>query len=220
MLRVLIGCLLLSLSSCVPDPPRVQLLEDCSADSTIAQLVASNWLAQPAIWRLRQGALLEIGRQRVPMEGFLRLDVTRQEARLLAMNEMGIVLFDLQVTPRSQTLMRAIPQLQEISGLAQGVAQSLRRIFLESRPQVDDHLENYGSYQHLWREIDGAHLGFVFDCLGDLRETRHVAETGDWRVIYNQYQPFGSYRIPGEMIMHDRQHNVTLSLWLREVKQE
>lgn len=220
MLRVLVVCLLLSLSGCVPESPEVQLLKDCRADSTVAQLVANNWLAQPSVWRLRQGALLEISRQQVPMEGFLRLDVKRQEARLLAMNEMGIVLFDLQVTPWNQTLMRAVPQVQEVGGLAQGVAQSLRHIFLESRPQADDHLDNYGSYQRLRRDIDGSPLEFVFDCLGDLRETRHVAEKGDWRVLYNQYQPFGRYRIPGEMIMHDRQHNVKLSLWLSEVKQE
>ena len=220
MLRVIVLCIFLALSACVPATPPLQLPENCRAEFTPSQLVANHWLLQPTTWRIRQSALLEIGRKKIPMEGFLRLDLKRQEARLLAMNEMGVVLFDLQVTADDQQLQRILPQLQQVNGLAEGVAQSLRRIFLVPQPHSDDRLENHGNSQRLWQILPDGGLGYVFDCLGDLRETRLLAENGDWRIVYNQYQTFGMTRVPEQIVMNNYRHSVKLSLWLREVKQE
>ena len=220
MVRVIVLCIFLALSACVSAKPPLQLPENCRAEFVPSQLVASHWLLQPTIWRMRQSALLEIGRKKIPMEGFLRLDLKRQEAHLLAMNEMGIVLFDLQITADGQQLQRVLPQLQQVNGLAQGVAQSLRQIFLAPQPRATDQLENRGNSLRLWRTLPEGSLGFVFDCLGDLRESRQLAETGNWRVAYNQYQSFGMSRVPEQIIMNDYLHSVKLSLWLHEVTQE
>jgi len=220
MLRVFVLCIFLALSACVPAIPPLQLPENCQAEFIPSQLIANHWLQQPTTWRIRQSALLEIGRKKIPMEGFLRLDLKRHEARLLAMNEMGVVLFDLQVTADGHQLQRVLPQLQQVDGLAEGVAQSLRQIFLVPQPQTEDRLENRSSSQRLWRILPEGTIGFVFDCFGDLRETRKLAESGDWRVVYNQYQAFESSRVPEQIIMNNYRHSVKLSLWLREVKEE
>ena len=220
MLRFCFLLLFLSLTSCVPATPPQQLPDNCRADAEPAQLLAENWLNQSGIWRLRQVTLLEVGRKKIPLEGFLRLDLVRGEARLVAMNEMGLVLFDLLVTEKDQQLKRAIPQLQNINGLAVGVAQSLRQIFLLPQPQVDDRLENRDHTQRLWRGLPGGNLGFVYDCHGDLRTTRFEADAGHWRVAYDDYRQFGESRLPEQIIMNDYRHGVKLSLWIREVKQE
>lgn len=219
-MRVCLLLLLLGLASCVPATPPQQLPDNCQADAAAIQLLAGNWLNQPEIWRFRQVTLLEVGRKKIPLEGFLRLDLVRKEARLVAMNEMGVVLFDLLVTENDQHLHRAIPQLQQIAGFATGVAQSLRQIFLQPQPKADDHMENRGNIQRLWRILPGGSLGFVYDCRGELRETRLVADTGDWRIAYDQYKQFGESRLPEQIIMNDYRHGIKLSLWIREVKQE
>jgi hypothetical protein len=218
----ILGCLglLLALSACAPAVPELRLPEDCRAEFSTAELVAGDWLRQPDVWRLRQGALLEIGRRTMPLEGFLRLDLPRQQARLLAMNELGVVLFELQVSAEGQELQRAIPQLQRVQGLPQGVAQSLRKIFFQPRPGTDDRLENRANSQRLWRPLADGELGFVFDCRGDLRETRLQAKAADWRVVYDRYQWYGDRRLPGRIVLDDFQQRIKLSLWLHEGKQE
>ncbi len=220
MLRIGTLLLLLVLTGCVSTTPPQQLPENCSADATLEHLLAGNWLNQGDIWRLRQLTLLEIGPKKVPLEGFLRLDTATGQARLVAMNEMGVVLFDLLVTRDSQQLKRAIPQLQKIKGLDVGVAQSLRQIFLQPRPAEHDHLENLGDRQKLWRSIAGGYLRFIYDCRGDLRTVSSAGDSGEWRVVYDDYQPFSGRRLPQKIVLNDYRHGVKLSLWISEVKRE
>jgi len=209
-----------ALTACAPSTPPLELSTDCRAEATVEQLLARNWLQQPGVWRLRQSALLELGPQKIPLEGFLRLDLDNREAHLLAMNEMGLVLFELQVSETGQQLNRAIPQLQQVKGFAQGIGQSLRQIFFQPRPDASDQLQGQGNSQRLWRSLPGGEIGFVFDCRMDLRQTRQVADNGDWRVGYDQYRVFGSASLPEQIILNDYRHRVKLSLWIREVKQE
>lgn len=220
MIRLLAAILLLGLVACVPATTQQQLPTNCQADATQVELLAENWLQQPGIWRLRQSALLELGPKKLPMEGFLRLDLQKREARLLAMNDMGLVLFDLLISENEQQLKHAIPQLQQIKGFAQGVAQSMRQIFLTPTPKSTDLLQNRGNSQRLWRPLPGGSLGFVFDCQSELRETRQVSDSDDWRVAYDLYQTFGSARLPERIVLNDYRHNLKLSLWMREVKLE
>jgi outer membrane biogenesis lipoprotein LolB len=220
MLRICLFFLLLVLAGCTPTTPPQQLPKDCSATAPVEQLLGSSWLTQGDVWRLRQLTLLEIGPKKIPLEGFLRLDTANKQARLVAMNEMGVVLFDLLVTEDGQQLERAIPQLQQVKGLAAEVAQSLRQIFLQPRPAKSDRLENLGSIQKLWRSLPGGYLRFIYDCRSDLRTVRFSGDSGDWRVVYNDYQAFAERRLPVEIVMNDYRHGVKLSLWIREVKGE
>jgi hypothetical protein len=212
--------LLLSLAACVPGTPPQQLPDNCLAEASPAQLVTANWLNQPQVWRLRQVTLLEAGGQKFPLEGFLRLDLIRGEARLVAMNEVGLVLFDLLVTRTEQHLQRAVPQLRQINGFAAGVAQSLRQIFLHPLPQIDDQLENKENIQWLRRMLPDGTLDFRYDCRGDLRTVRLQTEDGDWRVAYDHYRQLDGSRVPEQIIMNDYHQRLKLSLWIREARQE
>lgn len=220
MLRIGVFLWLLSLVACVPGTPSQHLPDNCLAEASPGQLVLTNWLNQPQIWRLRQVTLLEAGGRKFPLEGFLRLDLTRGEARLVAMNEVGLVLFDLQVSKTDQHLQRALPQLQQIDGFAAGVARSLRQMFLHPSPRVDDQLENEGNIQQLRRLLPDGSLDFRYDCRGDLRTVRLVAEHGDWRVAYDHYRQLDGSRLPEQIIMNDYQQRLKLSLWIREAKRE
>ncbi|WP_020677817.1 lipoprotein insertase outer membrane protein LolB [Geopsychrobacter electrodiphilus] len=219
-MRILSICLLLALGACGPTLSTLQLPENCRAAQSRSQLIAGNWRQQPHIWRLRQAALLEIGSKKIPLEGFLRLDLRHKEARLLALNEMGLVLFDLQVTEQGEVLHRAIPQIREHKAVARGVAQSLRRIFLQPLPEANDLLQTQGNSQGLRRSLSDGQLEFIFDCSGDLRETRQQAKSGEWQVIYNDYRDYAGARLPEEILFNDETHRVKLSLWQKEVKQE
>jgi hypothetical protein len=220
MLRRVILLLLLSLAACAPVTPLQQLPDNCLAEASSAQLVTTNWLNQQQVWRLRQVTLLEAGGQKFPLEGFLRLDLIRGEARLVAMNEVGLVLFDLLVTRTEQHLQRAVPQLRQVNGFAAGVAQSLRQIFLHPPPRADDQLENRGNIQRLRRLLPDGTLDFRYDCRGDLRTVRLQTEDGDWRVAYDHYRQLDGGRVPEQIIMNDYQQRLKLSLWIREAKRE
>jgi len=220
MLRIGIFLLLLSLVACAPATPPQRLPDNCLAETSSAQLVMTNWLNQSQVWRLRQVTLLEAGGRKFPLEGFLRLDLAQGEARLVAMNEVGLVLFDLLVTKTDQHLQRAVPQLQQVNGFAAGVAQSLRQIFLHPLPRTDDQLENTENIQQLRRMLPEGTLDFRYDCRGDLRTVRSETEHSDWRVAYDNYQQLGDSRIPEQIIMNDYKQRLKLSLWIREAKQE
>ncbi len=220
MLRIIVFCLLLMSTACAPTTPPLLLAQNCQAEFTRQELLAKHWLLSPKVLRVRQSALLEIGRKKIPMEGFLRLDLELNEARLLAMNDMGVVLFDLQVTSEDEQLHNVLPQLSKVKGLSEGVAQSLRQIFLQPRPSTDDRLDQGQHTQRLLRPSADGSVGFLFDCGGNLRETRLKKNSEDWRVIYQRYQSFGSLRVPEEIVLNDYRHKVKLSLWLREVKEE
>lgn len=220
MVRLLI-CLLISmpLFACVPFVQPTKSV-DCTSRSSQQQMLTGHWLQQPAVWRLQQSALLELGPKKIPMQGFLQLDTAQREARLLAMNEMGLVLFDLQLDEQNHRLNRAIPQLQKQPGFAIGVAGSLRRIFLRPAPLASDQLQLRQTTQRLWRLLPGGSLGFVFSCEGELQETQQVADFGNWRVRYLDYQTFADQSIPQQIVFDDYQHGVKLTLWLQEAKRE
>jgi len=211
---------LLSLSACMPTTPVQRLPVDCRTEKQKKQLVAPNWLTQTGVWRLRQSTLLEAGGRTIPLEGFLRLDLNNNEARLVAMNSVGLVLFDLSVTPKNQQLKRAVPQLQRMNGLAAGVAQSLRQIFFQTQPHVSNTIENFTNLKQVEHPVAGGVIRFTYDCRGDLRRIRQEAATGDWRVAYNHYQQHDGQRLPEEIVMNDYRHRLKLSLWISAARQE
>ncbi len=220
MRHFLAGSLLLMVLACAPATYFRHRSEKCSGAASQVELLENNWLQQGGRWRLRQSALLEIGHRKVPLEGFLILDLEGQQAHLLAMNEVGLVMFELLVTKETEQLLRAIPQLQQVKGFAQGVGQSLRKIYLSPLAQGSDHLQERDDSQRLWRLLPGGSLGFIYDCQAELRETRLVADSGNWQVNYDQYNIFDGVRIPEQIVLNDFQHGVKLSLWIREVKRQ
>ena len=217
---VILGLVCVLLTGCLMAEPAVELPTDCRPDAPLAELLDKSWLQNQGVWRLRQSALLEWGLRKTPLEGFVRLDLRAKQAHLLAMNELGLVLFELKVDEREEQLLRSVPQLAKTKGFERGIAQSLRQIFLSPVPNGTDVLEQRDHSQRLQRDISAGRQEFLYDCRGDLRRTRFKGEAGDWQVNYDSYQEHGQFRLPEQIVHQNSRHGVKLTIWLREVKQE
>ena len=89
------------------------------------------WLAGPAVWRIRQVVLIELGQMQFPVQGLMELDTAAGSVRLAALDDFGVTLFRLAITrsdERVDFLLPLVPQGAEVTG---AVASSLRRIYLE-----------------------------------------------------------------------------------------
>lgn len=206
----------LVVTGCAGPASRLQLTERCSESMSSAQVTADHWLAVPDVWRMRQSTLIEIRGQKIPLEGFMLLDLAQQQIRLVAMNEMGIVLFELLVTATSEELLRAVPQLQQQRGLAQGVADSLRRIYLLPRPHSTDYYQQRDTSLRLWRVSRDEQVDFIFDCRGRLRLTAMSSDLSRWQVLYQDYRQVDGRQLPELIVMRDYQYGVTLTIRQQE----
>jgi len=212
--------LLVLLAGCAPPLQPQQLPRDCAGHFSGEQLRRGQWLQGHEAWRLRQGILLETGLKKVPLEGLLLLDLERETARLVALNEIGLVLFDLQVTAEGYQVHRAIPQLQSRAELMAGIAASLRRAFLQVPLPESEAPAAVDNLQRLTVPVSNGAVRFDFDCLGRLRELKAVEQRGNWLVQYNRYREFSGQLLPEEIIYYDRAQALKLSFWVREARQE
>jgi len=219
-IRIMVVLALLFGAACAPYPQQLELHEPCPQELSAGAVVADHWLGAADIWRLRHSALLELRGRKLALEGFMILDLVQQRLHMVAMNDMGLVFFELIVTPEGQELRRALPQLQQQSGLAEGIASSLRRIYLEPQPQKTDSAQMDKTRLHLWRPVTAGDLSFVFDCNGRLRETRQSSSAQEWQVVYENYQLIAERGVPEKIVMKDLQQAVTLTLWQREIRLE
>jgi hypothetical protein len=220
MKQVVLLLSILFVSACAPNPQRLVLREICPQDLSAARVIEQHWLNQADTWRLRQSALLELRGRKFPLEGFMILDLGAQRLHMVAMNDMGVVFFELMVTADDQQLRRALPQLRQQPGLAEGIATSLRRIYLKPRPQITDPAQMATTHLSLRRPVADGDLSFVFDCAGRLRETRLNSDTEDWQLIYDSYQRITERAVPEKIVMNNFHQAVTLTLWQREITLE
>lgn len=215
-MRLLIIFLLLALGGCarIPAEPPVSIpLTQRSA----ADLIAKVWPAGEGEWRIRQSALLELGPARIPMSGFLLLHPG--EARLVGLDDLGVKLFDLTVTPAGHTEHFLLPELARLPRVGETIAASVRRIFLAPRPAAGDRPRQKDDGIALERKEERRKVQFLFGGPAmDLKETQVRGGGEDWRVRYSDYRPEGESRIPREIILDDLERNYRLTLWLEEVR--
>ena len=89
------------------------------------------WLAGPAVWRIRQVVLIELGEMRFPMQGLLELDTAAGTVRLAALDDFGVTLFRLTITRTDERVDFILPLVPRGAEVTHSVAASLRRIYLE-----------------------------------------------------------------------------------------
>lgn len=177
-------------------------------------LVAGVWTRGPGVYRLRQSVLFEYGSVEMPMMGFMELDTGRKRARLVAMDDLGVKLFDLTVSRDSVAENFLLPKLAR-PGLAQAVGESVRRIFLSFEPEEGDAFWREPDAYWLGREEGGGELRFRFDPgSGALVEKTASGEAGEWSVRYADYREVGGSSLPGTVVLEDRTAGYQLSLWL------
>jgi hypothetical protein len=210
-------CLALLLGGCASIPFEKPLLSSTRV-LTATELLAADWRAVPGGWRIRQSGLFELRGLRLPMEGFLELDNDGRRVRLVALEGLGLKLFDLTVTLDGMEVHHLLPDLAKDPRLAEAVAASVRRIFLAPRPGSGDRLEIRKRDYRLTRP-DPEQVEFRFG--GEpplLLETRVRGAGGDWRVGYYQYRETSGVPIPAGILLQDRRAGYRLTLWLESVK--
>jgi hypothetical protein len=214
--------LLLLLTACAaPAPAPTPVIEQAPRGLTAGDLAASVWTARPQLLRLRQTARFSFRGREVPMIGMMELDTLRNEARLVAVDQMGVKLFDLGVSEDGVMEYYLLPQLARHPRFGEAVGVSLRRIFLAPRPApASDVLrETTGGYR-LDGERDGGRVAFLFG--GDpvrLVEKCATGEKDDWRVVYLDYRQTPEGIFPGEIVLEDRRAGYRIDLRIDSVRQ-
>jgi hypothetical protein len=89
------------------------------------------WLTAPAVWRIRQVVLIEIGGAQFPVQGMLELDTAAGTVRLAALDDFGVTLFRLSITRTGERVDFILPVVPRGEDVVRSVAASLRRVYLE-----------------------------------------------------------------------------------------
>lgn len=182
-------------------------------------LAAKVWTTKPGIRYLRQTALFESGGVKVAADGLLRFDPAARTARLVALNEVGLKLFDLTVTQDSVAENFLLPDLAKAQGFSAAVATCLRAVFLAYEPRGSDRLETGPETHELSRRDGDGRLTCVFGGEETLLLKEYEGEEQSWSVRFFDYRPEGSLLLPGRTVFADRRAGYRVSLWLREVKE-
>jgi len=217
MKRLVILALLL-VTGCTSLPfatqPEVTVPPGLSAE----QLAATSWPEAGRRYRIRQTVLFELRGAKVPMTGLMDLDTTRGTIRLVAINDLGVKFFDLQLDRESETLHYLLPELARFPGFGEVVASAVRRIFLAPRPAGDEQLEGSATRYRLRRQQDTDEVTFSFG--GAPLQLLAIEAEGPqeaWRVDYYEYRDQHGATAPYGIILKDRRAGYRLTLWLDEV---
>jgi len=209
-------CILL-LAGCTTLPfektPDVALAPGLSA----AQLAAHAWPAADAHYRIRQTVLFELRGAKVPMTGLMDLDMRRGTIRLVALNDLGVKFFDLELDREGEQLHYLLPELARFPDFGQVVASAVRRMFLQPRPTGNEQLEYLEKRYRLFRQENGIKLRFDFGGTGShLLASEAEGPDQEWRIDY--YEHAGKApAAPGGIILQDFIQGYRLTLWLDEV---
>jgi hypothetical protein len=189
------------------------------SDVTATQLATSVWTAQQGVFQLRQTVLFEFRGARVPMAGLMRLDLTQGQVRLVALNDLGVKLFDLEVTQIGEQQHYLLPDIAKIPHFTEAVAASVRRVFLTPRPDGSETLRLTASRCQLTRSNPSREIRFTFGGNGSqLLATEVDGDQEDWMARYFEYQTAETILYPRGIVLDDRIAGYRLTLWQEEVK--
>lgn len=158
------------------------------------------WLATPAVWRIRQVVLIELGERQFPVQGLLELDTAAGSLRLVALDDFGVTLFRLTVTRADERVDFLLPLVPQGAEVTRSVAASLRRIYLE--PAV----------------ADPAGTGILLETGPDGNVSTAGPRGGDgWRVWYDAYGDAGGVPVP-RLIRFERRGDASLKIRQESVR--
>lgn len=169
-------------------PLAVLLLGGCAAAPRPQSAAAAPpaWLAEPAVWRIRQVVLIELGEMKFPMQGLLELDTAAGTVRLAALDDFGVTLFRLAVTRTDERVDFILPLVPQGAAVTRSVAASLRRIYLE--PGL---------------AASGAN-GLSLEPGPDGAPASASPRGGGWRVWYDEYGDAGGVPVPRSIRYQER----------------
>lgn len=226
----LLLCLLMcvSLAGCSsflspPSPSFKRHTPEVMPQLTIEQLLEECWLTGGQRYLCRHSGLLELFMRKVPLEGVMKLDTVSNEARLVALDTMGVKLFDLSVNDADYRLNYLLPLLEEHRQLPEMVAKSVRQIFLRPYPVSQDHLTRTS---HEYRFDSQSDPGIQFRFSGmpvRLHSKTMNSDKQHWQVDYYQYENYtqggqqSSLWAPTGIVLND-DSGFGLTLWIEEIK--
>jgi hypothetical protein len=190
------------------------------AGRTAAELAASDWTRLPGRWLLTQAAEFSFQGRKLPMQGLLQLDAGRRTARLIAVNELGIKLLDIEVFAEGEKVHFLLPELARYPRLSEAVATSVRRMFLAPRPLAGDSLRRGADWYQLERAVGERSISFRFS--GEqarLEGIRVTAPGEEWQVGYYDYRAEGKVEYPEKILLEDRVAGYRLRLKLQGMRQ-
>jgi hypothetical protein len=221
---VAIGSVLSLLVACASPPfPRHKLA--ALPELTSAQLLEKCWLSGGQRYLCRHSGLLEVFSRKIPLEGVVKVDTQSNTARLVAMDSMGVKLFDLSITGVDYQLNYLLPQLAKHEKLPQMIATSVRRIFLAPQPTVQDELRRLDDEYILASHDGNTQFSFIGLPLRLRSKVMHSA-IEHWRVDYYQYTDFflttgakdtNSVWAPSGIVLDDA-GGFRLTLWIQELR--
>lgn len=181
------------------------------APEQVRNLAERQWMEQPGVWNLQQTVLLESRGHELLMSGFVRLNTSARTARVVAMNELGIKFFDLEVSEDAVREHFVAPDLRRFPEVSAMLAESVRHIYLVPRLTEDTPvwLAPYGPVAKTeWREAPV----FLFLDPTTAETARKMSPERFWTVDYKAYRPEGRETIPGEVVYTHSKAGLRLTL--------
>ncbi|MDY0190909.1 MAG: DUF3261 domain-containing protein [Desulfuromonas sp.] len=220
-------------TACSAPVPFKQYPPQPMPEMSAQQLLDNCWLTTGHRYLCRHSGLLEVFTRKVPLEGVVKVDTTENSARLVAMDSMGVKLFDISVSRDDFQLNYLLPVLEEHRQLPQMVAKSVQHIFLAPYPQAADQLEYTGNGYWLRSRETGASFNFIGAPVRLNTKVVHSAEQ-QWQATYYQYKDFAGSAADtpvnsGEInplglwaptgIVLDDNSGFRLTLWIQEIRE-
>jgi hypothetical protein len=153
------------------------------------------WLTTPAVWRIRQVVLIEIGAAKFPVQGLLEVDTAAGTARLAALDDFGVTLFRLSLDRAGEKVDFILPVVPRGEDVVRSVAASLRRVYLEAA----------GDGVHREAGPDGGVA------------SAHPSGNDSWQVWYADYGDAGGVPVP-RLIRYRERGGASLTIRQESVK--
>jgi hypothetical protein len=211
------GIFLLSGCAAAPfeAPPWTPIMEPMPA----SVLAESARTFESGTYLVTHSALFKFRGTEIPMLGLMELNAAAGRARLVSLNPMGLKIFDIEVLPDSVKTHYVLPELAAYPGLAQAVATSLRRMFINPRPQESDRLTVVRDRYKLQRTEKERDLFFGLGGVpARLYEIKADGPKEKWRLNYYEYDVKALSPFPRGILLTDKTAGYRLMLTLQRIQ--
>ena len=214
ILSVLLGLLLCVAAGCGKfhvDPTWERL-----SVAQVRGLADRQWSEGPGVWHVQQTVFLESRGHELLMSGFVRLDTAGRTARVVAMNELGMKFFDLEVSEAGLIEHFTAPDIKRFPEVAAMLAESVRHIYLVPRltPDTPVWLAPYGPVARgEWQGVPA--FTFLDPATGE--PVRKMSPDKFWTVDYREYRREEPRSFPGSIVYTHTRAGLRLTLRTNKV---
>lgn len=182
------------------------------------QVVAGARERAPAEIRMLNSIVFEYAWLQFLGVGFLEVKPSADSFRVIALNPMGVKLFDLAGSSGTVTVNFAMEPLASYGNIASAVAFDIKRIYFDMLPAADARHYRFNNRLIFGKELPHGYLEHVFAGeQGDLVEKRFYKDQYiSWSVGYYEYGDKDGKRVPKGIILTDYQGGYRLVIREKE----